>query len=134
MIICFFVFLMIRRPPRSTRTDTLFPYTTLFRSLRRGAGGELGAGHDPVHAGPVPDVPADDLRRGRAARAPVPAIAHRPRPGPRARLFARHAAGPLQELAAREPAAGRTAGRRPERRGGRPGEAGGRKGAEKGKR
>src|SRR3546814_17241260 len=28
-VICF---LMIRRPPRSTRTDTLFPYTTLFRS------------------------------------------------------------------------------------------------------
>src|SRR3546814_10848828 len=28
-------FLMIRRPPRSTRTDTLFPYTTLFRSPRR---------------------------------------------------------------------------------------------------
>src|SRR3546814_8043996 len=26
---------MIRRPPRSTRTDTLFPYTTLFRSLDR---------------------------------------------------------------------------------------------------
>src|SRR3546814_20693124 len=26
---------MIRRPPRSTRTDTLFPYTTLFRSLER---------------------------------------------------------------------------------------------------
>src|SRR3546814_19013686 len=26
---------MSRRPPRSTRTDTLFPYTTLFRSLRR---------------------------------------------------------------------------------------------------
>src|SRR3546814_11166332 len=30
-LLCFF-FLMIRRPPRSTRTDTLFPYTTLFRS------------------------------------------------------------------------------------------------------
>src|SRR3546814_10402552 len=30
---------MIRRPPRSTRTDTLFPYTTLFRSLER-----IGAG------------------------------------------------------------------------------------------
>src|SRR3546814_11346812 len=29
---CFF--LMIRRPPRSTRTDTLFPYTTLFRSQK----------------------------------------------------------------------------------------------------
>src|SRR3546814_18166662 len=35
---------MIRRPPRSTRTDTLFPYTTLFRSLakaRLGVGAEL---------------------------------------------------------------------------------------------
>src|SRR3546814_11067530 len=31
MVMVFF-FLMIRRPPRSTRTDTLFPYTTLFRS------------------------------------------------------------------------------------------------------
>src|SRR3546814_13893610 len=30
-----FFFLMIRRPPRSTRTDTLFPYTTLFRSQCR---------------------------------------------------------------------------------------------------
>src|SRR3546814_11728462 len=29
-----FFFLMIPRPPRSTRTDTLFPYTTLFRSNR----------------------------------------------------------------------------------------------------
>src|SRR3546814_12767734 len=29
------LFLMIRRPPRSTRTDTLFPYTTLFRSCSR---------------------------------------------------------------------------------------------------
>src|SRR3546814_12074291 len=32
--LCIF-FLMIRRPPRSTRTDTLFPYTTLFRSPDR---------------------------------------------------------------------------------------------------
>src|SRR3546814_8207802 len=32
MYCCLFFFLMIRRPPRSTRTDTLFPYTTLFRS------------------------------------------------------------------------------------------------------
>src|SRR3546814_513374 len=32
--IYFFLFLMIRRPPRSTRTDTLLPYTTLFRSQR----------------------------------------------------------------------------------------------------
>src|SRR3546814_13108631 len=34
LLYCFFFFLMIRRPPRSTRTDTLFPYTTLFRSRR----------------------------------------------------------------------------------------------------
>src|SRR3546814_5677771 len=33
-----FFFLMIRRPPRSTRTDTLFPYTTLFRSTRAKSG------------------------------------------------------------------------------------------------
>src|SRR3546814_4360422 len=32
-----FFFLMLRRPPRSTRTDTLFPYTTLFRSSPSGA-------------------------------------------------------------------------------------------------
>src|SRR3546814_6886208 len=35
---------MIRRPPRSTRTDTLFPYTTLFRSDRI-IGGLVGRGH-----------------------------------------------------------------------------------------
>src|SRR3546814_19746800 len=33
MVLFVFFFLMIRRPPRSTRTDTLFPYTTLFRSV-----------------------------------------------------------------------------------------------------
>src|SRR3546814_6437303 len=35
MVLCV-CFLMIRRPPRSTRTDALFPYTTLFRSQRIG--------------------------------------------------------------------------------------------------
>src|SRR3546814_16213043 len=47
----YFFFLMIRRPPRSTRTDTLFPYTTLFRSaqlVRRQYGGE-GIAVDPRH-------------------------------------------------------------------------------------
>src|SRR3546814_1359555 len=42
-------FLMIRRPPRSTRTDTLFPYTTLFRSsraLRRAVDPEERRRHD----------------------------------------------------------------------------------------
>src|SRR3546814_15824409 len=38
---------MIRRPPRSTRTDTLFPYTTLFRSHR---GGDTGAADPPSMA------------------------------------------------------------------------------------
>src|SRR3546814_3153691 len=33
-MLCRFFLLMIRRPPRTTRTDTLFPYTTLFRSER----------------------------------------------------------------------------------------------------
>src|SRR3546814_15531861 len=33
-MLCYCFFLMLRRPPRSTRTDTLFPYTTLFRSGR----------------------------------------------------------------------------------------------------
>src|SRR3546814_11596017 len=43
-----FFFLMIRRPPRSTRTDTLFPYTTLFRSTIPGitfGAGEGGGGY-----------------------------------------------------------------------------------------
>src|SRR3546814_9788607 len=42
MLILFF-FLMIRRPPRSTRTDTLFPYTTLFRSAPGGAPRPVGS-------------------------------------------------------------------------------------------
>src|SRR3546814_17599194 len=55
-ITCYIFLLMRRRPPRSTRPDTLFPYTTLFRSIvqrvgapasRRGRGRplELGGGH-----------------------------------------------------------------------------------------
>src|SRR3546814_6832510 len=39
---------MIRRPPRSTRTDTRFPYTTLFRAVRRpGSQGQISAFPDP---------------------------------------------------------------------------------------
>src|SRR3546814_826571 len=40
---------MIRRPPRSTRTDTLFPYTTLFRSIGDQTG-QLFVKTDPEHA------------------------------------------------------------------------------------
>src|SRR3546814_555117 len=52
-------FLMIRRPPRSTRTDTLFPYTTLFRSAQRGALFGLVAvvaGHQQVQAALARDL------------------------------------------------------------------------------
>src|SRR3546814_18341700 len=41
-ILFIFFFLMIRRPPRSTRTDTLFPYTTLFRSIEAITGMRFG--------------------------------------------------------------------------------------------
>src|SRR3546814_15394536 len=72
----FIFFLMIRRPPRSTRTDTLFPYTTLFRSPgvdHRGAG-RRRRDRDPVHVlGPRPPLDpqlhARDPRRGPAGRA-----------------------------------------------------------------
>src|SRR3546814_3357960 len=45
---------MIRRPPRSTRTDTLFPYTTLFRSRLEAAElGDVGAGGEGLVARPA---------------------------------------------------------------------------------
>src|SRR3546814_432677 len=50
---CFIVFLRIRRPPRSTRTDTLFPYTTLFRSILPVVSWRLfdgGRVHAEIHA------------------------------------------------------------------------------------
>src|SRR3546814_5711367 len=49
---CIFLFLMIRRPPRSTRPDTLFPYTTLFRSKQVGRTNRRGhvRGRDEVLA------------------------------------------------------------------------------------
>src|SRR3546814_18258842 len=49
---------MIRRPPRSTRTDTLFPSTTLFRSMRAAA---RAAGEDIIDLGMGnPDLPPPD--------------------------------------------------------------------------
>src|SRR3546814_20787379 len=56
-------FLMIRRPPRSTRTDTLFPYTTLFRSRP-----EL-VRHAAHHAGTVPHLPGPPGQPGQSAAA-----------------------------------------------------------------
>src|SRR3546814_12968109 len=69
---------MIRRPPRSTRTDILFPYTTLFRSSRRAAAAEAAAS-----AGKSTATPATAA----ASTAPAAANAwppdnHRPAPTP----------------------------------------------------
>src|SRR3546814_12416402 len=51
-----FLFLMIRRPPRATRTDTLFPYTTLFLSNLFGKKlwSDLGVG-EPIQVTPMND-------------------------------------------------------------------------------
>src|SRR3546814_17015793 len=77
-VVCIFV-LMIRRPPRSTRTDTLFPYTTLFRSPVRGtqaggrkAGGAGSAGTD--RGSRHPDALWRSLRRGDRAVADRPMV------------------------------------------------------------
>src|SRR3546814_3601584 len=98
-----FLFLMIRRPPRSTRTDTLFPYTTLFRSGR----------YDKAR-------PAHSRSRSKASAAPVDATPERgtdrqtaPPQQPwssyrRGSFFAPPAAGPY-----RLPFCHRAAGRRP---------------------
>src|SRR3546814_16799902 len=43
-VLPYLFFLLLRRPPRSTRTDTLFPYTTLFRSIRARLGVVLATG------------------------------------------------------------------------------------------
>src|SRR3546814_6799492 len=48
-------FLMIRRPPRSTRTDTLVPYTTLFRSARSPRGARRLGGYRACGAGALED-------------------------------------------------------------------------------
>src|SRR3546814_2030824 len=79
---------MIRRPPRSTRTDTLFPYTTLFRSerLRRGLSRTLRRG----------GIPASGRRQG-AHRRSVRSQAL----GPRRRSIAPPGGGGIQRLAGR---------------------------------
>src|SRR3546814_14402805 len=68
VLFSFFFFLMIRRPPRSTRTDTLFPYTTLFRSVEiaddHPVGPGAGRGEQPVVRG----APGDGDRAARLDR------------------------------------------------------------------
>src|SRR3546814_8763759 len=64
----FFFFLMIRRPPRSTRTDTLFPYTTLFRSVH------TSAPRNPAHcrSGPDRTCAESTARCGACPATPIP--------------------------------------------------------------
>src|SRR3546814_4326791 len=68
---------MIRRPPRTTRTDTLFPYTTLFRSARLAAGvspaGAVACGpycdhaHSPTSSSPMISQALRRIARTRSA-------------------------------------------------------------------
>src|SRR3546814_12159188 len=72
----FYCFVKIRRPPRSTRTDTLFPYTTLFRSflglgpaiarrpLKITVGSVMTAGKAGVEKGitALPSISAEDMQ------------------------------------------------------------------------
>src|SRR3546814_10343710 len=78
---CLFFFGMIRRPPRSTRTDTLFPYTTLFRSCPLRLAHCQGSAADVQRA----------RRHGDGAGARTEAVGAR-RPRRRRRARPRHAA------------------------------------------
>src|SRR3546814_1397057 len=88
VIRCILCFLMIRRPPRSTRTDTLFPYPTLFRSrsvlvtLRFGSKQKLSPACG--RRGPQTAVRAENalrrIARGSAAAQQRPLRGLRPRP------------------------------------------------------
>src|SRR3546814_4287347 len=68
---------MIRRPPRSTRTDTLFPYTTLFRSQCprdspvAGQAARLQVDRNPLRIDAVPVGPLDQHRAGHRDRLAV---------------------------------------------------------------
>src|SRR6266542_1267383 len=72
----FFFFLMIRRPPRST----LFPYTTLFRSLARGAACRAAR---PPAGGCARGRPGRSARSGRRGWAGDASLRRPPRQGPR---------------------------------------------------
>src|SRR3546814_2210350 len=64
----FVFFLMIRRPPRATLTDTRFPYTTLFRSPRQI---KILAGPDQIQIDRQADVRVGGRQRARGRRAPI---------------------------------------------------------------
>src|SRR3546814_14325965 len=94
---------MIRRPPRSTRTDTLFPYTTLFRSTRTGAALNLGrrrrvdlAHHQLAVLDGETHAPFDKVERGVAEHVVAPPLHHLD-------AFARAGGEGFEIVAARDP-------------------------------
>src|SRR3546814_17974186 len=69
---------MIRRPPRSTRTDTLFPYTTLFRSFLLAVGMDLkGKGFAMLEGGAAVQADAGDAEHGEIDRQHIAFLAAR---------------------------------------------------------
>src|SRR3546814_11725919 len=118
---------MIRRPPRSKRTDTLFPYTTLFRShhrTRRGTADAAGAGRGVGRRRPAPEPAAADAAAFAAGRirgrfvfnaAPTaPMHAQRGLPLPEVLVAtARLAAGPALALVTARAATARSPGGAP---------------------
>src|SRR3546814_16714259 len=115
---------MIRRPPRSTRTDTLFPYTTLFRSAQRRAVGDVeitprqrrqrqsACNRERAHRAADLALTAEqqqghlaDLRTLRAAEALalVAALQHAPPPVPRVEVPGAGLADPPGAAPARPP-------------------------------
>src|SRR3546814_19060815 len=74
---------MIRRPPRSTHTDTLVPYTTLFRSAVASAILVIAVAIFIAHHAPEGELARNDRDVGRALQPRgVEAAVHRPRPDP----------------------------------------------------
>src|SRR3546814_5730649 len=68
---------MIRRPPRSTRTDTLFPYTTLFRSTRQTAAPTIARFPGvPVEVWPIEEFTYLQPARWNGTRASTALIRH----------------------------------------------------------
>src|SRR3546814_16916622 len=111
MFLILFFFLMIRRPPRSTRTDTLFPYTTLFRSRDRRSRPDARHGLHPGHreylhqtAGDSADpaVFGDDAAADQETRRQIPVEPEDDRSGASGEPEREYRAVPRQDVGARQ--------------------------------
>src|SRR3546814_5524177 len=95
---------MIRRPPRSTRTDTLFPYTTLFRSSA-GEGEETSSNAvraEPVEAPSLPSTPSEEKDSPSTSSGQTEEKARKPAPTERASDPAIPAGTTMTRLTVRE--------------------------------